>query len=371
MAMIRLRKFKIGKRWQWRVKVAGLPPIHGTCPTKECAAKCSTRAEQDARAGRVRGSVTLRELADLYSQAYLPTIPDSAPMYTRHLALWVGELGDHLADAIAPPMIAAALERIRAGASRGWGQKKDRPRSPATVNRYLNTLCSVYTWANQPDVALCQAHPARAVRKLQEPRGRVRWVTRPIDGADAELPRLLEACRQSSSRHLFDVVLLLLATGCRENEIIRLRGADVRLSDGGFLLTDTKTETPRFVHLDGAALEVLRVRVEEHGEGWLFPMAPEAARGAFGRRRDVGPALFPRTAWRTALRRAGIENLRPHDLRHTMGSWLAMLGKTLPEIMRQLGHKTAQASMRYVHLADQHAQAVSKEVGAALAEWSK
>jgi len=68
-------------------------------------------------------------------------------------------------------------------------------------------------------------------------------------------------------------------------------------------------------------------------------------------------------------REAGIRNLRLHDLRHTHGSYLAMMGKTLPEIMQALGHKSAAVALRYTHLADAHKRRVSREVNAQLGEW--
>ena len=69
-------------------------------------------------------------------------------------------------------------------------------------------------------------------------------------------------------------------------------------------------------------------------------------------------------------RRTGLGPLRLHDLRHTFGSYLAMLGKSLPEIMEALGHKTAEAAMRYVHLADGHKTRVSAEVNEQISAWS-
>ncbi|MEO8276692.1 MAG: hypothetical protein ABI639_10765 [Thermoanaerobaculia bacterium] len=65
-------------RWQWRVTIKGAPAEHGTCPTKECALKCSRAAEERVRDGKTLQRMTFAELAGRYASSYLPTIPDSA-----------------------------------------------------------------------------------------------------------------------------------------------------------------------------------------------------------------------------------------------------------------------------------------------------
>jgi integrase len=358
MATFKLRRSSIGeRRWQWTVRLKGFPAQYGTCPTKECARECARAAEEQLRSGSTRSRVTLGELIAEYRSRYLPTIPDSANLYRRHLAFWEAELGEHYADALTPQLISTRKLRLASRTSR-FG----RPLSPASVNRYLTTLSSVYSWGMEPEIGLVERNPVRDVGRLKEPRGRVRWLTRPVDGPDAELPRLLEACTASESPYLLDVVLLLLSTGCRVNEIMQLRWSDVRLHEGGFAVTTerAKTEEPRFVALEGAGLDVIQRRMAASRKGSQFVFPGPGRNGA---------ALFPRRAWCTALERAGIRDLRPHDLRHTLGSYLAMLGRSLPEIMQAFGHESESAALRYIHLADTHKRAVSAEVNRAISGW--
>jgi integrase len=61
-----------------------------------------------------------------------------------------------------------------------------------------------------------------------------------------------------------------------------------------------------------------------------------------------------RTPWETALKNAGIEDFRFHDLRHSAASYLAMNGASLAEIAEVLGHKTLQMVRRYAHLSEAH-----------------
>ena len=65
-----------------------------------------------------------------------------------------------------------------------------------------------------------------------------------------------------------------------------------------------------------------------------------------------------RTPWESALKKAGIEDFRFHDLRHSTASYLAMNGASLAEIAEVLGHKTLQMVKRYAHLSEAHTAGV-------------
>ena len=397
MASFRLRLGPGGeRRWNWRVRLRGYPEQSGTCPTKECAKACASQAELRLKGGYTSTRTTLAEVIDRYLEEYLPQIPDSASLYRRHLAWWREELGHHFVSAITPQMVSAkkaelAARPSKSGAvkgSRGAGggagvpggaPSREEPTErqlvrPATVNRYLVSLSSVFTWAMEPEIGLVERNVVRDVARLKEPPGRVRWLSRPVDEENSELERLLKACLASDSAYLFDVVVLLLSTGCRENEVVRLCRRDIRLAEGGFTIPAkaAKNEEPRFVALSGLGLEVVSRRLRDTAgseDAYLFPRLMPGR----GKKRDDEipdePATFPWTAWRTVLQRAGLKDLRPHDLRHTHGSYLGMMGKTLPEIMRALGHKTPAVALRYIHLSDAHHRKVNAEVNSEIVGW--
>lgn len=358
MAMIRARKATHGRRWQWRVTLKGFPPAYGTCPTKECARECARRAEEETIRGGGWSSakLTVSDLIQRYEEAVLPTMPDSAALYLQHLGYWKRELGGLQARAVTPQIIGDCKTGLAGEVSR-----RGRLRAPGTVNRYLNSLPAVFTWGCRPEVCAVGHNPVRQVARLKEPKGRVRFLSRPVDESSSELERLLAACSEARSEILLDLVMLLLSTGCRVSEVLGIRAEEVRLSEGGFTIPAerAKTEQARFVPLDGMGREVIERRLAS-----LRPGNPHIFPGAADR-----PACFPNHPWRGALRRAGIRNLRPHDLRHTHGSYLAMMGKTLPEIMQALGHRSPTVALRYVHLADAHKSRVSQEINSRLGEW--
>jgi integrase len=87
------------------------------------------------------------------------------------------------------------------------------------------------------------------------------------------------------------------------------------------------------------------------------PEIPEQGALVFPGRSGIRPIVMKK-AWYSALAKAGIENFRFHDLRHTAASYLAMNGASIPEIAAVLGHKSHQMASRYAHLSDGHTRSV-------------
>ena len=124
----------------------------------------------------------------------------------------------------------------------------------------------------------------------------------------------------------------MLATGCRKNEILRLQWREV---DGAVLdLADGKTE-PRRVFLNAQARAVLG-RQPRTESPYVFPSASDPAR----------PTDKCLRLWYEARKRAGIEDVRLHDLRHTFASHAVMQGVPLPVVARLLGHRNVQMTPR-------------------------
>jgi integrase len=149
---------------------------------------------------------------------------------------------------------------------------------------------------------------------------------------------LLAACKHLPYLRVF--VLVALNTGCRRNEILGLTRATVDWQLRGATLTVTKNGEARRVYFKDLALEALRslpVRLD----GKLFPQKPHAVSAAFER----------------AARRAGIENFRLHDLRHTFCSYQAMSGVAPRGLQELMGHKDPRMTARYSHINDAYLRA--------------
>jgi integrase len=137
-------------------------------------------------------------------------------------------------------------------------------------------------------------------------------------------------------------VRLALYTGCRKTEMLTLQWHHVNMKDGYFVLRpeNTKAGRRRLVPLNSNARKALDQQRKRTKGDWVFPAA-----SAKGRITTTFNWLFPK-----AVRAAGIEDFRIHDLRHTFASWLVSEGVELAKVRDLLGHKSIQMTERYAHL---------------------
>ena len=198
--------------------------------------------------------------------------------------------------------------------------------SNATVNRALEIVRRMLNLAHQ-DWRWLSSVPR--IRMLKEPRRRVRFLRR--DEAD----RLISVLPQ----HMKAIVRFALSTGCRASEILGLEWSRVDLKRRVAWLDHgtTKSGDGRGIPLNADALVALESVVGQHSR-WCF---------TFKGQRIVKSS----TAWDKAKRRAGIEDFRFHDLRHTWASWHVQHGTSLPELMELGGWKSYEMVLRYAHLA--------------------
>ena len=199
------------------------------------------------------------------------------------------------------------------------------------------------------DRDLLETNPPRAVK-----RNRRTALTRFLSREEiARLHQVLDRQTRNSSREQADIIRLLLLTGCRRSEIVRLRWSEVDRDK--LVLADSKTG-PRTVPLNTQARRILERR-PRGASPFVFPSP-----------RD--PAL-PRSRnlpfWYRARREAGIEDVRLHDLRHTHASHAVMNGIPVPVVSRLLGHSDVRTTLRYAHLGDRQIEAAAERVGQSIA----
>ncbi len=172
-----------------------------------------------------------------------------------------------------------------------------------------------------------------------------------------EIVRLLKAIEQCEAERpararQADIIRLLLFTGCRKSEIKDLQWSEV---DGDkLLLTDSKTG-PRIVYLSEDARAVIDRQRDGNGL-FVFPSPVNPARPY---RRDLN-------LWARIRERAGLADVRLHDLRHTYASQAVMKGVPLPVVARLLGHREATMTFRYAHVGDRDVAAAAERIGEAV-----
>ncbi len=170
---------------------------------------------------------------------------------------------------------------------------------------------------------------------------RIRWISRK---EASEL--VLSAGAYAKRPHLPNFVRLALSTGCRKNELLGLDWARVDFERATLTLEakHTKNGKRRIVPLGSGALSALRDQQDwgqRHCQGsvWVFP--------SWTGERRIGTL---QKGFDAACERAGIEDFRIHDLRHTFASWLVMEGVSLYVLKDLLGHSSITVTERYAHL---------------------
>ncbi|MDE0241447.1 MAG: tyrosine-type recombinase/integrase [bacterium] len=155
-----------------------------------------------------------------------------------------------------------------------------------------------------------------------------------------------------SRRVWADIVRLLLLTGCRCGEIINLKWDEVAAD--ALELGDSKTG-PRKVYLNSEARFII-ARQPRSDSLHVFPSPRHPSR----------PVGGTRDFWHRLRKRAGIEDVRLHDLRHTFASYAVVQGVPLPTVARLLGHRQVSMTMRYAHVADWEVAAAADRIGNAI-----
>jgi len=244
----------------------------------------------------------------------------------------------HEMDKLAAPDIRAYI-----------AERKQDGVSNATVNRELEVLSAAINYVKREmDWSLPNPVPGR---HLEEPEGRVRWLTK---GEAAALIRAATAERKAP--HLPDFITLALHTGMRRGEILGLEWRRIDVNVGLVYLEaqHTKAKKRRSVPLNNTARNSLVNRLRFRAQ--YCPDSPWVFCNEQGQRiKDV------KRSFATACRRTGITDFRIHDLRHTCAAWLVTAGVPLTEVRDLLGHSTVTVTERYAHLAPENVRAaVSK-----------
>jgi len=179
---------------------------------------------------------------------------------------------------------------------------------------------------------LTDKNPCRGVRNFREEK-RVTYLN------ETEIKAVLLALDQDSNKTAVAVIKLMLLTGARKSEAMNMRFDQVK--DGIWIkeASYVKQKREHRVPLSGTALELIAEQYRLHGGRYVFPGATPDE-----------PIKDIKTCWQRTRRRAGLEHVRLHDIRHSFASVLISRGASLPLVGGLLGHSNYQTTLRYSHL---------------------
>ena len=249
------------------------------------------------------------------------------------------------------------IEQLHAALSVQRGDDGTERPMPVRANRVLALLSKMFALAEEWDMRPTGSNPCRGIKRARE-RHRERFLS---SDEVARLWRALEEAEQDGTAPsgVVALVRLLLLTGCRLSEIQTLRWEHVDFERACLRLPESKTGA-KVVHLSAPALAVL-AGIERRDDNPHL-IAGEKP-GAF--------FIGVQKAWQRLRARAGLADVRLHDLRHTYASIRAGLGEGLTIIGKVLGQKQAATTQRYAHLAADPVKRAVERAGAALEGMTK
>ena len=341
------RKVYIVKtRYRGRVIKMTIGPHGAVTPTyaRVRAAEIIT----DARAGknpsgRRSGAPTMRDLGKRFLEEYVPDHckASTAEEYRRSVKLFIDpRIGKLRVPDVQRSDIAALHHDMRD--------------TPYQANRTLGVLSKMMNLAELWELRPDGSNPCRHVKRFKEEK-RERFLS------DEEYQRLGTALREieqerSETPSAIAAVRLLMLTGCRLSEIQKLRWEHVDLDAGELRLPDTKTGA-KVVHLGKPAIAVLRGIGRQKDNPWVI-----AGRKPGSHLTDL------QHPWRRIRARAGLDDVRIHDLRHSFASGGLLVGEGLPMIGKLLGHTQVQTTARYAHLANDPVKSAANRIASRIAE---
>ena len=314
-----------------------------------------------------RTAATVSELADRFLAEHVE------PKRKRGTAALYRDLLERI---VKPELGAIKSDKLtRAGVAKLHGKQRA---APTQANRMLAVIGSMYAFGQRVGLVPEGMNPAQRIDRFAEHR-RERFLT------NQELERLGAAVREAETTGIpWDVddsapnakhvakpqnrftqidpfaaaaIRLLILTGARLGEILTLKWDHVDFERGMLLLPDSKTGKKAIV-LNAPALDVLG-SLPHVGS---YVIAGQAA-GTEGER----PRADLKRPWQAVAKRAGLNGVRIHDLRHTHASVGAGAGLGLPIIGKLLGHTQAATTARYAHLDADPLRRASDRVGSHIA----
>ena len=211
--------------------------------------------------------------------------------------------------------------------------------APVEANATVRLLSKMFNlaaaWGYVPDN---HANPAKGIEFYHEKK-RDRWVT-PV-----ELPRLAEAIDTEHNPYIRAVMWLYLLTGARKSELLNAQWQHYDPEARELRLPDSKTKRIHYIPLNESAVAILEQLPRQEDNPHIFPGQIKG-----------NPLVNISKPWNRIRKRAGVEDVRLHDLRRTVGSWLAQSGNSLHLIGHILGHSNQSTTAIYARFGQDHAR---------------
>ncbi|MCY4546838.1 MAG: site-specific integrase [Defluviicoccus sp.] len=342
-----VRVYPSGRKvWVAQARAGGAPRrvtlgAHGEIGAAEARDRARAAIARIRADGARPGEPSLADLAERYMAGHV-----AANCNAHTASIYRGALDNHILPALgALPLASVGREEVAA-------LHRSLRATPRAANRALAILKKMFALAADWGMAPEGANPCAGVRKYRE-RRRERFLS------PAEYRRLGAALEEAeaagrSAGAAVAALRLLALTGCRLGEILALRWDDIDRAAGELRLRDGKTGA-RMVPLTPTADAVLAAIARIPGNPWVI-----AGRRPHSRVKSIT------AEWYRIRARAGLDDVRIHDLRHSYATRALSSGESLAMIGRLLGHADISSTLRYAHLAAGAERSSAARVGGSI-----
>jgi integrase len=204
--------------------------------------------------------------------------------------------------------------------------------APGSCNRLLILLRYLFSCAIKWETPGITKNPTTGTPLMKEDNQKERYLS------TDEAQRLYTQLQLSDSQMLQYIVPMLILTGARKREVLDARWEDFDFERRHWRIHTTKLGKPRFVPMSDGVVSLLESLPRFDCE-WVFANP-----------KTLKPYVSIFCAWNTARTKAGLADVRIHDLRHSYASFLVNAGRSLYEVQRLLGHTQIKTTQRYAHL---------------------
>ena len=269
-------------------------------------------------------------LGAFYEQYYLPYIKKHIKSYETNISIFKNHLLPEYKNTPMDKITKASIMKLHSD----MVQKKHL--AAATANKVLIFLSHAFNIAIDLELNGIEANPASKIKPYILNNAKERYITK------EEATRLLEAINSTQQNiHLKYIIPMLILTGARRGEVLKAKHEDFNLVQKTWTIPTSKSGKKRILPITRQLLELYH-SIPKDDTSYLFA-SPKTKK----------PYVTIYTSWNSARVKAGLKDVRMHDLRHSFASALVNSGRSLYEVQTLLGHSTSTMTQRYAHLSNE------------------
>lgn len=264
---------------------------------------------------------------EFYDTHYLPYIYSHIKSYETNISVFKNHILSHLANTQMKDLKKNQVMTYHSS------MVKDKNLAPATANKFLIFLSNSFKLSHQFELLPDSINLCKGVKEFELNNQRQIFLS------NTQAKRLLKYVQLSPNQHLQFIIPMLLLSGARKHEVLDAQWCDFDMLNNLWTIPIAKSGKKRILPITLPLKELLESIPKQ--SKYLFP-SPKTNK----------PYISIFNSWNSARIKAGLPEVRIHDLRHTFASSLVNSKCSLYEVQMLLGHSTAKMTQRYAHLSN-------------------